>query len=129
MTKRDRIARNKRRPMRRDTRKQILEQFWKSNVKDEFDVTKSIQRQAQFPHANAVMDRIGWNDGNEGGKQIEATIAASMRVYTKAVICDGQRLFRGSHQRCLCNFSRQPRLDLGILVGVARQQNSGGIEL
>ena len=70
----------------------ILTQVWTSYVKDEFDLTHLIQTEAQYSYAVAIMDRIGdWiEDGrSEDGSQIGVRLAASMWIYTKAVICNG----------------------------------------
>ena len=39
-----------------------------------------------------VMDKIGgWEEGNEQEDQIEARFGASVWIYTKALVCNGQR--------------------------------------
>ena len=58
---------------------QFLAKFWKSCVKDEFDVVKSFQAQAAGSHAIAVKDRGGgWIV-----EKIEAQLAARMWIYTR----------------------------------------------
>ena len=81
-----------------------------SCVKDEFDLTNLIQTKAEFSYGIAVMDRNGgWIDGrNEEGRQfLGVECSASMWIYTKAVICNGQR-HHGGHQLGLCQNSGQP---------------------
>ena len=70
----------------------ILTQFWTSYVKNEFELTNSIQTKAEFSNAIAVMCRIGGcNEADDEGSQIGAIFAASMWIYTKAVACNGQQ--------------------------------------
>ena len=58
-------------------REKILAQFWRSCVRDEFDLTNSIQTKAAFSFAVTVMNRIGgWRIRNEEGSQIRARFAA-----------------------------------------------------
>ena len=62
------------------------------DLRDEFDLTNSIQTKAAFSDALAIMDRVGgWRFGHEKGSQIGTIFAACMWVHTKAVICNGQR--------------------------------------
>ena len=71
----------------RFTREYVLKQFWQSFVDERFDLGNAIQTRAEFSDAFAVMDKIeGWEEDLwEGSK-----FAASMWIYTKAVICNGQ---------------------------------------
>ena len=65
----------------------ILTQFWTSHVKDEFDLTNSIQTKAEFSYVIAVMYRIGGcNEADDEGSQIGAIFAASMWIYTKRLL-------------------------------------------
>ena len=85
--KRDRLGRNTLDVETKSTRKNILAQRWTSYVKDDFDLISSTHTKAEFSYAIAVLDRVGgWIDGDEEGSQIEARFAASLWIYTKAVI-------------------------------------------
>ena len=50
-------------------------------------IHKGIQTEAEFSYAIAVMDKIG---GWEEEGWVGSKFAASMCIYTKAVICNGQ---------------------------------------
>ena len=72
----------------------IFAQVWTLHVEDEIDVANLIQTEAELSYAKTVMDRIGcWIEGgrDEDGSQIGGRPAASMWIYTKAVICNGQQ--------------------------------------
>ena len=74
------------------TREFVLNQFWMSSVKDEFDLINAIQTKAGFSCAIEIMDRIGsWEEGDEQENWVGGRRVASMWVYTKAVVCNGQR--------------------------------------
>ena len=69
--------------MARFTREYVLKQFRQSFVDDRFELNNTIQTKAEFSYAIAVMDKIeGWEE--------EAWSGPSMRICTKAAICNGQ---------------------------------------
>ena len=54
---------------------------------DRFDLDNAIQTKAAFTYAIAVMDKIGgWREEHLVG----SSFAATMWIYTKAMICNGQ---------------------------------------
>ena len=60
-------------------------------MEDKFDLDSAIQTKAEFSYATAAMDRIGGGeDGDEQEKWVSARFAASMCIYTQAVVCNGQ---------------------------------------
>ena len=70
-----------------NAREYVLRQLWQSFVDDKFDLENAIQTEAEFSYAVGVMDKIvGWEEVN----RVESRFAASMWMYTKAVICNGQ---------------------------------------
>ena len=70
------------------TKEYVLRQSWKSFVDDKFDLENVIQKEAEFSCAIAVMDKIG---GWEEETWVGSRFPASMWMYTKAVICNGQQ--------------------------------------
>ena len=69
-----------------------MKHFWTSFVEDTFDLDNAIQTKAGFSHAIAVMDIIGgWEEGDEQEKWVGAMFVASMWIFTKADVCNGQR--------------------------------------
>ena len=54
---------------------------------DRFDLENAIQRKAEFPCANPVMDKVG---GWEEEYWVGSRFAACMWIFTKAVICNAQ---------------------------------------
>ena len=69
------------------TKECVSRQLWQSFVDDGFDLEHDIQTKAEFSSAIAVMDNIGgWNEEDLVGSRC----AASMRIDTTAVICNGQ---------------------------------------
>ena len=69
------------------TREYVVRQFKQSFVDDRFDLENPIQTKAEFSHAIAVMDKIG---RREEEYWVGSRFAASMWMYTKAVVCNGQ---------------------------------------
>ena len=69
------------------TRQYVLRQFWQSFVDDRLDLENAIQTNAEFSSAVATMDKIG---GWEEEHWVGSRFAASMWIYTKVVICNGQ---------------------------------------
>ena len=59
-----------------------------SFVDDRFDLENPIQTKAEFSNANAVMDKIGRREEEDW---VGSRFAASMWMYTKAVVCNGAR--------------------------------------
>ena len=61
-------------------------------VLDKFGLDNLIKTKAVFSHAIAVMDRIGGWEEEEGEQEnwVGARFAASIWIYTKAVVCNGQ---------------------------------------
>ena len=60
-------------------------------MKDKVDLDNAIQTKGKFSYAIPVMDRIGgWEEGEEQESWVGTRFAASMWIYTKAVVCNGQ---------------------------------------
>ena len=76
---------NRRPPIK--TAEWVLRQFWQSFMEDKFDLENAIQKKAEFSYAIAVMDKIG---GCEEENWVGSRYAASMWMYTEAVLCNGQ---------------------------------------
>ena len=70
-----------------NTAEWVLRQFWQSFMEDKFDLENAIQKKAEFSYAIAVMDKIG---GCEEENWVGSRYAASMWIYTEAVLCNGQ---------------------------------------
>ena len=85
---------------KKTTREKIRQQVLVSSVKDEIDVANMIPTKAEFSYAVAVMDKFGGqheeeervedNEGDEGNK-IGGRLAACICIYSRTVICNGQR--------------------------------------
>ena len=73
------------------TREYVVKQFWVCFVEDKFDLDNAIQTKAEFSHATAAMDRIGGWEEEEGEQEnwVGARFAASIWIYTIAVVCNG----------------------------------------
>ena len=61
-------------------------------VEDKFDLDNAIQTKAEFSYAIAVMDKTGGWEEEEGKQEnwVGPIFAASMWIFTKAVVCNGQ---------------------------------------
>ena len=77
-------------------REYIVKQFCLSFVEDKFDMDNVIQTKAQFSHVIAVMGKIGgWEEEeSEQNNMVGPRIAASMWIYTKGVMRNGQNHMR-----------------------------------
>ena len=75
------------------TREYDVTHFWLSFVEDKFDLDNAIQTEAWFSYAITVMDKVGgWEDEEgEQEKWVGSRLAASMWIYTKAVVCNWQK--------------------------------------
>ena len=58
-------------------------------MEEKFDLDHAIQTKAEFSYAIEVMDRIGGWEEEEGEQEnwVGPSFAASMWIYTKAVVC------------------------------------------
>ena len=88
------------------------------------------------------MDTVGeWRFGHEKGSQIGTRFAACTWIYKKAVVCNGQRhmetlrinkrnsIMMEAASWVSANCQDNHSLDLGILLGIAGNLQTGGIEL
>ena len=74
-------------------RESCLQHFWASYVNDVVDMEGStFHTKADLSNAVSVMDKIGGCDECGQEDQIGAEFGAGMWIYTKAVVCNGQRL-------------------------------------
>ena len=69
-----------------------MKQFGQSFVEDKFDLENAIQTKAELSYAIAVMDRVGGWEEEDGEQEnwVGPRFAASMWIYTKAVMCNVQ---------------------------------------
>ena len=74
-------------------REYVVTQFLLSFVEYKFDLDNAIQNEAGFSYAIAAMDKVGGWEDEEGEQEnwLGPRLAASMWIYTKAVVCNGQK--------------------------------------